>query len=85
MLLIKSSNSKQQVLDQALKKLTEDLHLKLVAFDAAEFGVYEAEMVVFLLDQQSRLKLPLLQEGLLERKIKTKVLETENYGLFPTI
>lgn len=42
-------------------------------------------MVVFLLDQQSRLKLPLLQEGLLERKIKTKVLETENYGLFPTI
>ena len=39
-------------------------------------------MVVFLLDQQSRLKLPLLQEGLLERKIKTKVLETENYGLF---
>ena len=82
MLLIKSNNSKQQVLDQALKKLTEDLHLKLVAFDAAEFGVYEAEMVVFLLDRQSRLKLPLLQEGLLERKIKTKVLETKNYGLF---
>lgn len=52
MLMIKSNNSKQQVLDQALKKLTEDLHLKLVAFDAAEFGVYEAEMVVFLLDQQ---------------------------------
>ena len=72
MLMIKSNNSKQQVLDQALKKLTE-------------VGVYEAEMVVFLLDQQSRLKLPLLQEGLLERKIKTKVLETENYGLFPTI
>ena len=34
MLMIKSNNSKQQVLDQALKKLTEDLHLKLVAFDA---------------------------------------------------
>ena len=85
MLLIKSNNSKQQVLDQALKKLTEDLHLKLVAFAVAELGVCEAEMVVFLLDRQSRLKLPLLQEGLLERKIKTKVLETKNYGLFPKI
>ena len=73
------------MLDQALKKLTEDLHLKLVAFAVAELGVCEAEMVVFFLDRQSRLKLPLLQEGLLERKIKTKVLETKNYGLFPTI
>ncbi len=85
MLLIKSNNSKQQVLDQALKKLTEDLHLKLVAFAVAELGVCEAEMVVFLLDRQSRLKLPLLQEGLLERKIKTMVLETKNFGLFPSI
>lgn len=49
MLLIKSNNSKQQVLNQALKKLTEDLHLKLVAFAADEFGVNEAEMVVFYL------------------------------------
>ena len=78
MLLIKSNNSKQQVLDQALKKLTEDLHLKLVAFAVAELGVCEAEMVVFLLDRQSRLKLPLLQEGLLERKIKTKVLDRKS-------
>lgn len=81
MLLVRSNDVGQVGLKQTLEELKNELRMNVAFFSTLDKDPDTAEMAVFFLDRDSRLKVPLLQVALEERNFKVKALIEDYYGM----